>query len=127
MPLGRRLDIVFLIASALAVASCERRGCSDFTVEIAVPRAAEPAVTRIDLVTPGGYSGTGAPKVSRTEGNEDIYEFSTLAFHREEKRTLAVGLANGTTAAFSLPAGPQQPSSFTAWATPSYETTAAES
>jgi hypothetical protein len=96
--------------------------------EIAVPHDADaPAVTSIDLITPVSMSGTGAPKVARIEGDEAIYAFSTLAFNHEEKRTLAVGFANGITAAFSLPAGPQQPSSFTDWKTSSYVTGAEDS
>jgi hypothetical protein len=122
-----RLPIVVLIAAALAVAGCQRRGCSNLVVEIAVPHGGAPAVTRIDLITPGSMSGTGIPKVSRIEDQEDIYAFSTLAFDHEDKRTLSVRLANGITAAFPIPEGRQQPTSFTIWSPPAYVTGAEDS
>jgi hypothetical protein len=113
-------------AGALAVSGCSPRGCSRLAAELSVPHEAG-QLTRIDLISPTSMSGTGAPSAARREADDDIYEFSTLAFNHEEKRTLTAGLASGVTLAFDLPAGAQTPSSFSAWTAPSYVTDAGES
>jgi hypothetical protein len=69
-----------------------------------VPRPAGPLAS-LDLITPDSMSGTSVPRLARRESDDDIYELTTLAFNHEEKRTLTVGLANGVTVAFELPAG----------------------
>jgi hypothetical protein len=84
-------------------------------------------LTRIDLISPVSMSGTGIPKAARREGDDDIYEFSTLAFNHEQKRTLAAGLGDDITVAFELPAGKQAPTSFSGWTAPTYVTGAEES
>jgi len=111
--------LVILSASALLLTTaCENRNhpgpCSELTVEIAIPQGVS-TVKRIDIVTPEGMGGDGAPKPVRFEGGNEIYQFTGLAFDHEQKRDLAVGLESGETLVLPLPAGRQRSPAFTPW------------